>query len=227
MFVLVRSEQSYVKPRCDNRNRSLCSSCNKVALEAMWKSTNHVIIWFGGWDKDISSPIGSCSIAVDFSHNFHLNTLIKKSMTTDFEFFVFYFSSLKCEWYLMGIIILICYIFLICDFQSMMYSGFFFFFLFHFGTGTWAFISDLPERCANLFAGESRSPSVNSHTCTHAHTHTCMQPHTHTLTCMRATSTQCVCVCTWVCVPLCVWYTQLYSIGLPCRGDKGCLHYLF
>ena len=37
-------------------NRSHCSSCNKVALEAMWKSTNHVIIWFGGWDKDISSP---------------------------------------------------------------------------------------------------------------------------------------------------------------------------
>jgi len=53
MFVLVHSEQSYVKLRCDNRNRSLCSSCNKVALEAMWKSTNHVII---GSDKDISSP---------------------------------------------------------------------------------------------------------------------------------------------------------------------------
>ena len=124
MFVLGQSEQSYVKPRRNNRNRSLCSSCNKVALEAMWKSTNHVIIWFGGWDKNISSPIGSCSIAVDFSHNFHLNTLIKKSMTTDFEFFVFYFSSLKCEWYLMGIIILICYIFLICDFQSMIFRGF-------------------------------------------------------------------------------------------------------
>ena len=129
-----------VKPRCDNRNRSLCSSCNKVALEAMWKSTNHVIIWFGGWDKNISSPIGSCSIAVDFSHNFHLNALIKKSMTTDFEFFVFYFSSLKCEWYLMGIIILICYIFLIRDFQSMIFSGFFFFFLFFFSS---SFVSAL------------------------------------------------------------------------------------
>ena len=35
MFVLVQSEQLYVKPRCDNRNRSLCSSYNKVALEAM------------------------------------------------------------------------------------------------------------------------------------------------------------------------------------------------
>ena len=55
MFILVQSEQSHVKPQCDNCNRSLCNSCNKVALEAMWKSTYHVIIWFCGWDKDISS----------------------------------------------------------------------------------------------------------------------------------------------------------------------------
>ena len=37
------------------------------------------------------APIGSCNIVVDFSHNFHLNTLsfrvIKKSMKTHFELF--------------------------------------------------------------------------------------------------------------------------------------------
>ena len=62
--------------------------------------------------KTSIAPIGSCSIVVDFSHNFNLNTLIKKSMTTDSEFLVLYFSSLKRERYLMGVIILICYIFL-------------------------------------------------------------------------------------------------------------------
>ena len=31
VFVLVQSEHSYVKPRWDNRNRSIWSSCNKVA----------------------------------------------------------------------------------------------------------------------------------------------------------------------------------------------------
>ena len=48
--------------------------------------------------KAYLAPIGSCNIVVDFSHNFHLNTLsltvIKKSMKTDFELF---FLSLKCE----------------------------------------------------------------------------------------------------------------------------------
>ena len=155
----------------------------------------------------------------------------------------------------MGIIVLICYIFLIRDIQTVIFSGFFFFLLFRFGTGTWDFISDLPERPANLFAGETRRfsvaicrPYVNSqtHTQTHRHTHThthARTTHAHTHTRARNHSTVCVCVCVWVrararvcvcvcaracaCVPLCVWYTQLYSIGLLCRGDVGRLHYLF
>ena len=141
----------YVKPRCDNCNRSLCSSCNKVALEAMWKSTNHVIIWFGGWDKDISSPHWFLQYCSGLQLPFSFEHFDQKEYDDWLRVFCFQFSFLKREWYLMGIIILICYIFLIRDLQSIIFSGFVFsfFFLFRFGTGTWTFISDLPERTAN------------------------------------------------------------------------------
>ena len=131
-------------------NRSLCSSCNKVALEAMWKSTNHVLIWFCGWDKDISSPSWFLQYCSELATIF-----IWTQNEYDWCCIFSFFSSLKCKWYLMGILILICYI---CLFMisEVWYLADFFFFFFHLGTGTWAFISDLPEHSTNLFVGDER-----------------------------------------------------------------------
>ena len=136
---------------------------------------------------------------------------------TDVTFFVL-FSSLKHEWYLMGIII-ICYIFLFVISKVWYLVDFFFFF--RLGTGTWAFISDLPERSTNLLDFfNSRNDIWGWFFCSHMSpfrlfTHTCTHATTHTLMCVRATTTQCVCD------------TQLYSIGLLCRGDKVRLFTLF
>ena len=121
---------------------------------------------------------------------------------SDFEFFVFYFSSLKREWYLMGIIILICYIFPIRDFQSMIYTGFFSFSCFLSALAR-ELLFQIYQSVVRIYLREKRDvflyPYVSlplihtrsAHTRTHATTHT----YTH----VRARNHYTVCVCVRVC----------------------------